>query len=118
MKSDTTKDVPGTEVTDVGMEEEEELMKEDGPTTGVQSMKNANYGDLRLPNIMIKDSEVDSEFPTPIILDFDWAGIDGEVKYPVNLNKVVDWPDTAKSGLPILNSHDMYMVENLFTYCQ
>ena len=86
----------------------------------VQRMKNKNYvhGDLRLPNIMIKDSEVDSEFPTPIILDFDWAGIDGEVKYPVNLNNVVDWPDTAKSGLPILNSHDMYMVENLFTYCQ
>lgn len=88
--------------------------------TAVQSMKDAKFvhGDLRLPNIMIKDSEVDSESPTPIILDFDWAGIDGEVVYPVNLNPIVDWPDTAKPGSFIHNSHDMHMVDNLFAYYQ
>ena len=37
VKSDTTKGVPGTEATDVGMEEkEEELMKEDGPRVMIQ----------------------------------------------------------------------------------
>ena len=40
MKSDTTKGVPGTEATDVGMEEkEEELMKEDGPRVISDTMK-------------------------------------------------------------------------------
>ena len=82
----------------------------------VQGMQGKKYvhGDLRLPNIMIKDSETDSDSPTPIIIDFDWAGIEGVAKYPLNLNQVVDWPSDAKSGLNILNSHDMYMVEHLF----
>lgn len=82
----------------------------------VQSMQVKDYvhGDLRLPNIMIKDSEVDSDSPTPIIVDFDWAGIQGEAKYPVNLNQVVDWPEGAVSGSDILGSHDMSMVCKLF----
>ena len=83
-------------------------------------MKSAKYvhGDLWLPNIMIKNFDSESPTPIPIIVDFDWAGIEGEVKYPVNLNQIVDWPATAKSGLSIFNSHDMHMVKNLFKYCQ
>ena len=82
----------------------------------IQSMRDKKYvhGDLRQPNIMIKNSETGSDSPTPIIVDFDWAGIEGVAKYPLNLNQVVDWPSDAKSGLNILNSHDIYMVENLF----
>ena len=78
-------------------------------TEAVQSMKSKKYvhGDLRSPNLMRRDCDSESESPTPIVTDFDWSGIEGEVKYP---NQVVDWPTTAKPGLPILTTHDMEMV--------
>ena len=77
----------------------------------LQIMKTANFvhGDLRLPNIMIESTTT-----SPFIIDFDWAGISGDVKYPINLNPSVRWPDDARSGLPIRTTHDLYMIEQLF----
>ena len=76
----------------------------------VQSMHGKKYvhGVLWLPNIIMEDFETDSGSSTPIIIDLDWAGIEGEAKYPF---QVVDWP--SYEGLNTLNSHDMY-VEHLF----
>ena len=45
------------------------------------------HGDLRLPNIMIRKEELTQniESPTPIFVDFDWAGTQGQATYPSSL---------------------------------
>ena len=42
-------------------------------------MKNESFvhGNLRTPNIMIRIEEIYSDTPTPIIVDFEWAGTQG-----------------------------------------
>ena len=47
------------------------------------------HGDLRRPNIMIRNEDISTPSPTPIIIDFDWAGIQGQAKYPSSLNTKV-----------------------------
>ena len=54
--------------------------------------------------------------PTPIIIDFDWAGKETEAKYPSSINKNVLWPtDVIAKGL-IKYEHDNKMVNQLFIY--
>jgi len=76
--------------------------------------RNFVHGDLRTPNIMIREAEITSSSPTPIILDFDWAGTEGIVKYPSHLNPNANWPISVKPFIPIKNAHDEEMVNNLF----
>ncbi|KAF5345722.1 hypothetical protein D9757_014963 [Collybiopsis confluens] len=62
------------------------------------------HGDIRLPNIIIQDSDQSNpnldEAKRVRILDFDWAGKDGEVRYPLGL--VMDGrPVDAVEDLPI-----------------
>ena len=74
------------------------------------------HGDLRAPNIMIRNDDMSSDSPTPIILDFDWAGKETEAKYPSSINKNVLWPtDVIAKGL-IKCEHDNTMVNQLFIY--
>ncbi|KAG1848834.1 hypothetical protein C8R48DRAFT_641478 [Suillus tomentosus] len=66
------------------------------------------FGDLRKPNIMIrKDGKVQ-------LIDFDWAGRKGEVKYPVSISPAINWPKGAQGLGPILEEHDRDM---LVRYC-
>ncbi|KAG2052546.1 hypothetical protein BDR06DRAFT_515094 [Suillus hirtellus] len=66
------------------------------------------FGDLRKPNIMItKDGKVQ-------LIDFDWAGRKGEVKYPVSTSPAINWPKGAQGLGPILEEHDRDM---LVRYC-
>ena len=68
------------------------------------------FGDLRAPNIMFSGDDV-------FIIDFDWAGKVGEMRYPRHLSSVM-WPEEAgKLELtPILKSHDLltFMLDQLF----
>ena len=66
------------------------------------------HGDLRRPNIIIQNESI------PFIIDFDWAGEEGVVRYPVTLNPSITWPETAQAGLPIKAQHDKDMVKKLF----
>lgn len=62
------------------------------------------HGDLRAPNIMVNlknDIQV-------CLVDFDWAGSDGQVRYPLHLNSSVKWP--GKAGMAIQKSHDEQML--------
>ena len=68
---------------------------------------------MRTLNIMTRQSEITSPSPTPIILDFDWAGRDGIVRYPSHLNPKANWPLGANSFLPITSHLDKKMVEKL-----
>ncbi|KAG1862769.1 hypothetical protein DFJ58DRAFT_656728, partial [Suillus subalutaceus] len=45
------------------------------------------FGDIWKPDIMItKDGKVQ-------LIDFDWAGHKGEVRYPTSISPGIDWPD-------------------------
>ena len=74
------------------------------------------HGDIRDANIMVKlaaaaESEVEVK-----LLDFDWAGKEGEACYPGNVNhEGVSRPHGAKDGLIIEREHDLFMIKELFT---
>ena len=66
------------------------------------------FGDLRKPNVMItKDEKVK-------LIDFDWAGWDGKVMYPVCINLNLGWPEGVQGLEPILKEHDQKMLAH---YC-
>ena len=75
------------------------------------------HGDLREANIMVKRDRVDSEGLHDIILvDFDWAGKEGSVRYPSNitLNHILlPRPDDVERGGPIAVAHDDQMLKFL-----
>ena len=59
---------------------------------------------------MIRKAEITSSSPTPIILDFDWASVDGIVKYPSHLNPKATWPLMVQPFVPI-NTQAMIYIE-------
>ncbi|KAI6041164.1 hypothetical protein EDC04DRAFT_2879030 [Pisolithus marmoratus] len=67
------------------------------------------HGDIRDTNIMVSKSD-NMQFR---IIDFDWAGIAGEVKYPAFLNPEVWRPEGASDGKPILAEHDDAMLNDM-----
>jgi hypothetical protein len=65
------------------------------------------HGDLRAPNIIISNQK-------PVILDFDWAGENGIVRYPRVLNHHdILWPDGVDVNQPIQAEHDIFMLNQL-----
>jgi len=74
----------------------------------LQSLHNSGlvFGDLRSPNVIL-DSE-----GWPYLIDFDWSGKEGEMRYPVNLNmddKMI-WADGILSYALITKEHDLAML--------
>jgi serine/threonine protein kinase len=77
--------------------------------TAFQHLHDAGYvfGDLRQPNVMItREGKVQ-------LIDFDWAGKDGEVKYPVAISGSIDWPAGAQGLARIRKEHDSMMLNKL-----
>ncbi|CAA7265766.1 unnamed protein product [Cyclocybe aegerita] len=75
----------------------------------------ANYvhGDMRNSNIMVKKSGLDGSF---LLVDFDWSGTIGEVRYPLNINNVtVTRPSGAFDGELITAEHDTEMLDHIWT---
>ncbi|KAK0231368.1 hypothetical protein IW262DRAFT_1343836 [Armillaria fumosa] len=70
------------------------------------------FGDLRRPNIMIMPED-----NTVRLIDFDWAGKENEVRYPIHLNqsKEVEWADGVGSYRKIDKKHDLNMLKLLRT---
>lgn len=69
------------------------------------------HGDIRDANIMVQTTANDNF----MLLDFDWAGKIGEVKYPMNVNRTDLWrPDDAVDGELIKADHDMMMLDDMF----
>jgi hypothetical protein len=80
---------------------------------GLTKLHQAHYvhGDVRDVNIMVRQDGK----PGFMLVDFDWAGIIGEVLYPANVNKRdVERPDDVFDGAPIKSEHDMAMLEYMF----
>ena len=65
------------------------------------------HGDLRPQNILVLTDN------TICILDFDWAGKEGEVRYPQELNTSCNWHHGVKCGGLISKEHDLYLIDAL-----
>lgn len=48
-----------------------------------------------------------------MVIDFEWAGKSGLVKYPANINPDADWSPGVAAGRTILSPHDVYQLEKL-----
>ena len=70
------------------------------------------HGDVRDTNVMVRRDGK----PEFMLVDFDWAGKIGEVRYPMNVNRGPDLmrPDGAYDGELILADHDMEMLAIMF----
>ena len=67
------------------------------------------FGDLRDPNIIQASSE------KMFLVDFDWAGREGEARYPatINMTDIVWGEGTVRCGL-VKKEHDLFMLDRLF----
>ena len=74
------------------------------------------HGDIRQINMMTRREWDGSEDVGKVLLiDFDWAGLDGTVRYPPDLNnKSVERHHEAKDDELIWKAHDWFMVERMF----
>jgi serine/threonine protein kinase len=64
------------------------------------------FGDLRPPNILIKDGMVK-------LIDFDWCSKEGEGYYSANLNEAIEWPAGVGPGL---KEHDQAWLQLIEKY--
>jgi RIO1 family len=66
------------------------------------------HGDVREMNVMVKDNGV--EF---MLVDYDWAGSHGCVRYPRHVNRL-GRPEDVEDGRLILTQHDELMLAMMF----
>ncbi|KAG8756164.1 hypothetical protein FRC11_005495 [Ceratobasidium sp. 423] len=74
--------------------------------------KNLVFGDLRPPNVLIKQN--DSGTLGGQLVDFDWCGVEGEEQYPVGMNQTIAWAPGVQKGMLLFKQHDTQMLEKLF----
>jgi len=69
------------------------------------------HGDIRTTNVMVEKIGV----LKVMLLDFDWAGVIGQVTYPMNVNnETVKRPWGAHDGELIKAEHDIAMIDFMF----
>jgi hypothetical protein len=70
------------------------------------------HGDIRTTNIMVK-KDGGTSF---MLIDYDWAGKQGEVMYPRHVNKAsgLGRPESVEDGRLITSEHDDLMMQHLF----
>lgn len=73
--------------------------------------ENFVHGDVRDANVMVKRDRLEWK-----LVDFDWSGKIGEVRYPMNVNRGLGLrrPEGALDGQRILANHDIEMLDYLF----
>ncbi|KAH9945950.1 uncharacterized protein BXZ73DRAFT_95469 [Epithele typhae] len=72
------------------------------------------HGDLRPTNILLLLGWWQGVEGRVIIIDFDWAGREGEVRYPCQLSKHVFPVDGIDDYAPIVHAHDKGMLSLLY----
>ncbi|PVF93946.1 hypothetical protein CPB86DRAFT_714369, partial [Serendipita vermifera] len=74
------------------------------------------HGDIRDVNMMTRRQwESTAGAKNVVLLDFDWAGWDGTVTYPINVNRTsIKRHLDAEDGRPIKKDHDAFMVDRIF----
>ena len=72
------------------------------------------HGDLRSPNLMIRRSGADPTLSLLQVVDFDWAGAEGDVHYPPLVGTAVtDVVFEAGPGILIKKQHDQQMLDSI-----
>ena len=66
------------------------------------------FGDLRPPNVMITKAHKVK------LIDFNWAGENGQAKYPYLISPGIDWPEGVKALAVMKTDHDFDMLSKLF----
>ncbi len=69
------------------------------------------HGDIRDTNVLVRKDGMKGF----MLVDFDWAGKIGDVRYPMNVNWGDDlWrPEGARDGKLILPDHDLEMLRHM-----
>jgi serine/threonine protein kinase len=74
------------------------------------------HGDIRDANMMVArgwDNENDAQ--SVKLVDFDWAGRNGDTTYPPNVNYMdISRPMDARDGMPVMRRHDLRMLSDMF----
>ncbi|KIK15018.1 hypothetical protein PISMIDRAFT_115941 [Pisolithus microcarpus 441] len=68
------------------------------------------FGDLREPNIMLTPGDKVVQ-----LIDFDWAGKDGEAVYPLSLSSHIQWPIGVAGLKRIKKEHDLSNLVRILT---
>jgi tRNA A-37 threonylcarbamoyl transferase component Bud32 len=69
------------------------------------------HGDIQNTNIMVKKNGS----PEIMLVDFDWAGVIGKVRCPMNVNNVdIKRPYGAHDNELIMAQHNILMIEFMF----
>ncbi|KAK0462415.1 uncharacterized protein EV420DRAFT_1628054 [Desarmillaria tabescens] len=68
------------------------------------------FGDLRRQNIMVtRDDKVK-------LIDFDWAGKEGEAEYPMQLSEKIQWAPGVGAMEKVYKVHDISMIDKLYNH--
>ncbi|KAK7012535.1 hypothetical protein R3P38DRAFT_2724314 [Favolaschia claudopus] len=80
----------------------------------LSSLHGAGYvhGDIRDVNVLVRSGTGDGR-PQIFLVDWDWSGPVGQVRYPTTLNSAVIRPEGAVAGAMIEVSHDDEMTDLL-----
>lgn len=70
------------------------------------------HGDVRSVNVLVRNKNT-PRGPDVLLVDFDWAGREGETTYPRGMNREISRPDGAAGGEKITRGHDVWMAEQL-----
>jgi hypothetical protein len=67
------------------------------------------HGDVRGANVFVRRRVGSGEAEVRFV-DFDWAGVQGEVAYPPMMNSAIQWPEGARPGGFIRQEHDLQLL--------
>jgi serine/threonine protein kinase len=70
------------------------------------------FGDLQDPNILY-----DASNDRVVLVDFDWAGKDGESRYPATLNLGNVWAEEVSAYSIMRKDHDIWQLNRLIALC-
>ena len=74
----------------------------------VLNVKNFVHGDLRQGNVLWNRQQ-----DKVMIIDFDWAGTNGIVYYPTDMNPEIGWPEGATTNELVMLEHDNFWIKKL-----
>ncbi|RPB19040.1 hypothetical protein L211DRAFT_795113, partial [Terfezia boudieri ATCC MYA-4762] len=71
-------------------------------------------GDIRKVNVMARREHSESLLHV-VLIDWDWAGRDGMVNYPISINPEIPRHPDAMGLRSIRKEHDVFMFEEMFS---
>jgi hypothetical protein len=71
-------------------------------------MRQNVHGDFRSSNVLCELDYLQKFTWRVLVIDFEWAGKQGEATYPVEMNPEVDWPEGCEAFAPLEFAHDEY----------